>query len=172
MGRFSLDPLFFLKPDIMGQQDGKLYAEAGIIGLENYPIFYDDIMERIPVVIGFNIPTFKVLDVLSLEFEYFGNNYTNSTLNLWQNHSPVPFTGGAVPAHVDSLNLYPYKTEDDIKWSIYAKKRINNFLEFSCQFASDHTQRNDYMTGYFQVYEQLCLRPTDWYMIARLKFFL
>jgi len=37
--------------------------------------------KRFPLQSGFNIPTFKQLDVLSLEGEWFGSKYSDSYLN-------------------------------------------------------------------------------------------
>jgi hypothetical protein len=71
-------------------------------GLKNYPITdtsdeyypgYNDLLKRTPIMFGFNVPTCKVLDVLSLEAEWwdsypFANSYwgfirlvTNKTLS-------------------------------------------------------------------------------------------
>ena len=172
MGRIAVDPLFLLKPGLLNEEEGKLYAEVGVIGIKDYPIYYDSLHQRVPVMVGFNFPTFKFLDVLSLQVEYFANRYSNSAKTVWESRSPVPFLGELRSGKLEDDNLYPYKHEDDWKWSIYGKRRITDFLEVSGQVASDHTQRNDYMTGYFQVYEQLCLRPQDYYWILRLKFYL
>jgi hypothetical protein len=78
MARFSLDPKPLLPfRDKLGKNDLKLYGEAAILGLKNYPakidssrengelklvkIGYDNIRERIPVMVGFNAPTHPVV---------------------------------------------------------------------------------------------------------------
>jgi len=73
MGRFSIDLQTLFPNNLFGKQDLKLYAEAAILGVVNYPrntapagdldlnldgkIGYDDITKRIPVMFGFNWPT-------------------------------------------------------------------------------------------------------------------
>ena len=70
MGRFSLDPQSLFPNNLFGHEDFKIYSEAAILGLINYPLGedgktrYDDIKKRIPVMGGFNIPAFKYLDIL------------------------------------------------------------------------------------------------------------
>jgi hypothetical protein len=75
MGMFHLDlkPLFGLQS--MGDHDLELYGEAGIIGLKNYGSVYKNRSERIPMMLGFNIPTFGLLNYLSIEVEYYGAKF-------------------------------------------------------------------------------------------------
>jgi hypothetical protein len=68
MGRFSVDPKKILPNlpvlgDMLGDEDLKVYGEAALIGVKNYPValhspvWYNSILERIPVMLGFNWPT-------------------------------------------------------------------------------------------------------------------
>ncbi|MBD3392776.1 MAG: hypothetical protein GF418_11795 [Chitinivibrionales bacterium] len=71
MARFSLDTRKAFDIEALGENDLKLYAEAAIMGVKNYPaievsdeetgevveVGYTDILERIPVMAGFNWPT-------------------------------------------------------------------------------------------------------------------
>ena len=79
MARVSFDPKGILPAGlskIFGKEDGKIYAEASILGLNSIKAykksivngdttlviddsmnFYSNIKQRIPVMIGFNIPT-------------------------------------------------------------------------------------------------------------------
>lgn len=89
MARFSFDPKPLLGLDIFGAEDLKLYSEAIILGVKNYPksiaadgskinyFGYDKLIEKMPIMFGINIPAFKVLDVLSFEAEYYGKKYAN-----------------------------------------------------------------------------------------------
>ncbi|MBD3392917.1 MAG: hypothetical protein GF418_12500 [Chitinivibrionales bacterium] len=69
MGRFSFDPKPLLPPtDFFAEDDLRLYAEAAILGVKNYPtstksdgdgtyeVGFDDITERVPVMAGINVP--------------------------------------------------------------------------------------------------------------------
>ncbi|HEX2959937.1 MAG TPA: hypothetical protein VHO70_24085, partial [Chitinispirillaceae bacterium] len=63
MGRFSLDfkALFGDVNGFFGQEDLKLYGEATLLGVKNYPGWYSDRKERIPVMAGINWPTNQLL---------------------------------------------------------------------------------------------------------------
>ena len=62
MLRYSFDPKRFIRSDFFGGQDLKIYGEAALLGVKNYPealrspIWYMSRLERIPVMIGFNWP--------------------------------------------------------------------------------------------------------------------
>jgi hypothetical protein len=78
MAMFNVDFKRWFPLKGLGQNDLKLYGEAAVLGVRNYGSYYDDIRERIPVMIGFNFPTFGLLDYLSLEVEWYGSKYRNS----------------------------------------------------------------------------------------------
>jgi hypothetical protein len=82
MARISFDPKKFIPPielfglELFGPEDLKLYSEAAILGLENYPANdsvnspqqnkgnlwgYDTLSHKIPVTMGFNWPTYPLL---------------------------------------------------------------------------------------------------------------
>ncbi len=59
MGRFSLDfkALFGDVNGFLGSEDLKLYGEAALLGVKNYPGWYSKRKERIPAMAGINWPT-------------------------------------------------------------------------------------------------------------------
>jgi hypothetical protein len=59
MGRFSLDfkALFGDLNGFFGTEDLKLYGEAALLGVKNYPGWYSKRGERIPMMAGINWPT-------------------------------------------------------------------------------------------------------------------
>lgn len=78
MGRLTLDIKKVLPwADVFGKEDLKLYSEAAILGLIDYPgsidgykgsdslwhsyTQYDDILQRIPIMVGFNWPTHPLM---------------------------------------------------------------------------------------------------------------
>jgi hypothetical protein len=148
MGRFSFNPKKLLSGmnifgmqnlmDIFGEQDLKIYGEAALLGTKNYgiaqysPIWYNSILERIPMMLGFNVPTLKCLDVLSVEGEWWGNRYQNSMESIVWEGLPLPFLS-ATPS-VDSTK---YKN-DNLKWSIFGAKTFAGHYRISFQAASDH----------------------------------
>jgi hypothetical protein len=150
MGRVSFDPKPFIPFAIFGKEDLKMYAEAAILGVQNYPandsinstnsnhnnIYgYDTLKNRIPVLIGFNVPTFRLLDVLSIEGEWYGCNYPNNyATELGKGNLqslPLPDFYGR--------SDWGYVTEDNWKWSIYMKKMFkHDHFGVIMQLARDH----------------------------------
>ncbi|MBN1760595.1 MAG: hypothetical protein JW863_19865 [Chitinispirillaceae bacterium] len=67
MGRLSFDPKKLFNASIFGDSDLVLYSEATLLGTKNYdvalysPIWYNSILERIPVTGGFNWPTHPLM---------------------------------------------------------------------------------------------------------------
>ena len=129
MARVSFDPKQFLPDDILnmfGKEDGKFYAETAILGLSDYGSYYNDIMKRLPAMVGFNIPTTKWgLDVLSLELEYFGFNYDQFN-----------FPPGQTPT--DGLNTDKYVSDNFFHWSLFATKTVVGGLSIKGLIGKDH----------------------------------
>jgi hypothetical protein len=68
MGRVSFDPKKLLPLiDVFGEEDLKIYGEAALLGVKDYgvalraPVWYNSILERIPVMAGINWPTHQFL---------------------------------------------------------------------------------------------------------------
>lgn len=61
MGRVTLDPKpllkLFIPMDIFGENDLKVYSEAAVLSLKDYPVYYSELFRRIPRMVGFNYPT-------------------------------------------------------------------------------------------------------------------
>ena len=169
VGRFSLDPQAFFTWRILGKEDLKLYAEGALLGEKNYAPWYMNRYERIPVMFGLNFPAFRLLDVLSLEAEWYGSPYWNSQENIWTGRSPVPYTGLGGP---DPDN-WQRKTDDRWKWSVYASRKIGTYLRISGQVASDHTPRFWYTPGppTFVKYTEMVPRTKDWYYMMRMTMY-
>jgi hypothetical protein len=178
MGRISIDPKAFLKLDFLGENDLKLYAEADIIGLKNYPDSgvtqgnqwglvapsYGETMEKMPLMIGFNIPTFKVLDILNCEFEWSGTKYYNDASNLInKGSSPIPYD---VQNQISDPNA-PVKSA--LKWSFYAKKSLfNGHIAITAQVARDH-MRLPCAAYDFEMYNELLVENKDWWWALKMS---
>jgi hypothetical protein len=142
MGRFSIDPKAIFLNDIFGKEDLKVYGEAAILGLQDYPrnlrggISYDKILERIPVMAGFNIPSFKFFDVVGAEVEWFKCPYPNDVGAITQQGIPIPGQiGENGVANLRDSSIY---AKDKWKWSVYATKTIARNYTATLQVASDH----------------------------------
>jgi hypothetical protein len=158
MGRATFDPKpIFGNPSALGEQDLKLYAEAGIIGLKNYSYYYNDITKRMPVMFGFYLPTFKLLDCLAVEFEHYAYPFSTSYEAI---------ETGAVPMNKDlaAWNPRDYKY-DDWKWSVYAKRTLLPGVAMTLELARDHFRTN-YVDG-MPIYSESLARPGQWMWIAK-----
>jgi hypothetical protein len=168
MARITLDPKWFFSDAGFGKEDLKLYGEIVLLGTKNYPAWHTDWLRRVPVMAGFNVPTFKLLDVLALEIEYFACPYANTTHNIWDKRTPLPFIGASVPMGPESDN-YKNSRRDNWKWSVYASRKVGKYLRFSAQVANDHSTRY----GDFGLpHEDITQTPKDWYWMFRVMYYI
>jgi hypothetical protein len=162
MVRFHVDPKLLLgfseSQSIWGKEDWVIYGEAAVLGLNDYPVYYDNILRRIPVMVGFNIPNMGFLDQLSLEVEYYASK--NSSDNLAASY------GSWLPKLIgDESN----KARDDWKWSINVAKTVWGQMQISSQVANDHLRlggTHDTPKG-IPVFSTL----EDWYWICKIAYF-
>jgi hypothetical protein len=161
MGRIGFDPKVFLPFDIFGKEDLRMYSEVAVLGLKNYPGYYTNLSQRIPVMMGFNFPCFKMLDVLGIEAEYYSNPYANSYANQFpasaQALLPLPTPSGG-PTHND----------DNWKWAVYAKKTIIQNCSLIFQAADDHMRTREANPNVADMQE--ALHHGDWYYMFKVKF--
>jgi hypothetical protein len=173
MGRFSLDPQSLFPNKLFGHEDFKIYSEAAILGLINYPLGedgktrYDDIKKRIPIMGGFNIPAFKYLDILSLQAEWFGSDYTNDLNPIMFDNMPIPLS--SFRNRTTGYDINENHDGDNWKWSLYGKKTIAEHFNITFQFARDHMRW--YRYDYTQQDGQEALRENkDWYYVIKLGY--
>ncbi len=119
----------------------KLYGEWAVLGLQNQPVYYQSIWQRMPVMVGAHIPTFGLLDLLDVETEYFANPYLDSYQELsGQQYEALTGAPAAIPDidYTQRMFVLPSVHGDDWKWSIYAVKTIVTGLQLKLQIADDH----------------------------------
>lgn len=163
MSRVTIDPKQLFPIAAFGKEDLKIYAEAAILGLKNYPELYDTLLQRIPVMFGMNIPTFKLLDILCFEAEWYGSHYPNSY------YTQLKF-GFLLPKPDNQMTLsVPHEAylHDNWKWTIYAKKTILNSITFVAQAARDHMRTTSTYDNFLDPQEAL-IRPNDWCWLAKI----
>ena len=111
------NPLFKSFSDrFLGRNDIEIYGEVAMLGVKDYPGYYNNLNNRIPRMVGFNVPTFKALDVLALEFEFNPWVYVNGYLN------PVMYET-AIPESDYANNKW--------RWTAYAKRSLLGQLQHS-----------------------------------------
>jgi hypothetical protein len=163
MGRFRLDPKALTGwKGTLGENDLVLYGEAAVLGLKNYKFIYDDIMKRIPVMVGFNFPAFSLLDFLSLEVEYYPTrNSSDNSGAAW---------GGSWVALQNDPDLSHYAKRDDWKWSVNAAKTIFGHVQASALFANDHLRPGG-SHDIPWIGKEALRTPSDWYWSCKVAYF-
>ncbi|MBN1127840.1 MAG: hypothetical protein JXA71_02565 [Chitinispirillaceae bacterium] len=168
MGRMMVDPKALVDLPFLGPNDGKIYGEVNILGLKDYSFWYDDITKRIPISFGMYVPTFKVLDILAVEFEHYQSPFQTGYKELVETASiPLPEDANRAADWFNDDKGASYKY-DDWKWSVYAKKTVIPGFWISGQIARDH-MRTTYADGLLN-YTEAVARPGQWYWILKLTY--
>ena len=137
-----------------------IYGEVAQLGLKNYPIFYTDMAQRRPIMLGASIPTMGLLQHLSFEGEYLKNPTIQSLRSTY-----------------DILELLPdkdfrYKTfaRDDIKWTVHAARNITKNISLHVQVANDHLRLKNFQAK--PEYIPATSTPEHWYWLTRIQWYL
>jgi hypothetical protein len=168
----------------MGPDDFKLYGEWALLGIKDYPFYYEKKSERMPVMAGLNIPTFKLLDILGVEVEYRKSRFRNTMFWVMDDAPlPIPLANTSevqdptvydpanpkyTPAQADSLEKA--FARDDWHWSVYARRQITKGMTVHAQVASDHLRHFGLQIAPIPGYAPATERTKDWYYILRLEF--
>lgn len=166
MALFSFDPKAWFASEVLGAEDLKLYAEVAVLGLNTtkaYRALYGELKNRMPIMVGFNIPAFKLLDHLSLEVEWY-NSRVKDDLSRFQSstgnfYSPIPV------ANTANLDL----AKDDWKWSLHAERKVGP-IRLSAQVANDHSRPGGTLTSRSSEWQAFFVDPKDWYWMAKAGF--
>ncbi len=171
MGRISIDPKAFIKWKYFGEDDLKLYAEADLIGVESYPDSgiaglmtpsYSEWQQKMPIAIGFNVPTFRTLDVLNAEMEWFGAKYYNDASYVFSQYSEP------IPAYVSTFGSPGAPVKSQIKWSLYAKKSFfNGHFALTGQVARDHLVLPSVVHDVYEYWNELLVTSNDWWWVLK-----
>lgn len=156
-------------------EDLKLYGEVALIGLNNdsaHKALYGGYAERMPVMVGLNVPTGGFLDHLSVEVQWYGSTLRDDLTGY--NHtsgvrpSPLPAVDPMEPATV------PSETEDDVKWSVHGTYSLAQRVKLSFQVANDHFRPGLYAGDGDNnpAGQQAVLKSSsDWYTSLKLAYF-
>ncbi|MBW8890170.1 MAG: hypothetical protein JF616_20645 [Fibrobacteres bacterium] len=162
MARGSFDIQKIAPMPFLGENAFKVYAEAALLGVQNQTGFFEKRWERMPVMFGIDLPTFRWLDVLSWEMEYFPSSLPDNFDRMFD-YNYVAYPDYSLLFHSSSKNR-----RDDWKWTLYADKRIATGLSLVGQVANDHfrtVNRQILFTG-----QSLMRTPSDWYYVVTLNF--
>lgn len=148
-------------PGFLGPDDLKIFGELAVLGVQNQPLFYTDIRKRAPLMFGINLPAFKLLDLLSLQFEYYNNPWPNDSRNFVFNLIPTYDLGGKQPDKFQPIH------SDDWHWSVLAKRKWTYGMVY-LQVASDYLRTNTYTS--VPTFLPVTDRFKQWYYAARFEF--
>jgi hypothetical protein len=176
MGRAALNLNSLLPADRRNPEDLRIFGEVAVLGWEDQPLYYENRSERMPVMFGVNVPTFKLLDVVTLQGEYYASPF-NDISKL--NDPSLPIWASAfkqTDPEDPSTKVYDEtgkiviseNHKNDWKWSVYAKKTINRIMTVHAQAASDHLRLTDGKYAASNV--PLTSTPSEWYYLVRLEF--
>ena len=166
MARASANFGALLNNPWIGSEGLKLYVEGAILGVKNYPIYYDDMLERMPVLVGLNLPTLGFFDVLSFEYEYRKWGFLNSTGNIVDNNAP--YWDISLSDINSGKNPNKAIKDQDNKWSVYARKTITKGVAIYTQVASDWIRGIDQNNNLTRL--SITQKPSQWYYLFRLEF--
>ena len=191
MGRASFSIQKVMPIAMLNPEDLKVYGEVDLLGVKNYPGVYDNRTERMPIMLGINLPTFRLLNALSLEVEYFKNGnpddmgsqqaklnpayaYNTVTKYSQDNGGGLGNAPNADPIVQDyySVLLKDHfdNHRDDWKWTLYAVKQVTTGISVRAQVANDHFRAQDtYFPGYWTG-PSLMRKPEDWYYVVSINF--
>ena len=130
-----LPPVAWLGPD-----DLRVFAETAVLGVKNYPVFYEKRTDRMPVMLGINLPGFGVLDLVSVQYEYFGSPHKNSYLESIQSNGATPDFVTAFDPLMSRDRYADGLTRDDHSWSVLVRRTLTHGLTISAQAARDHAR--------------------------------
>ena len=145
------------KPILPGYQgspkDFVFYFELALLGVKDYPHIYEKKSERMPLLAGFNLPTFGWLNLLSVEIEYYDSPYQNDPYKLNGAYdvfsfsdgnsinyamSPIPPSNKAGEGHLSKASVDFDPSKDNWKWSVYLARKLQDRITLKAQLASDH----------------------------------
>ncbi len=171
MARTSFDPKAYITLPMLGSEDLKIFAEVALLGLENRPFYYEKRSERMPVMFGINLPTFRALDLLSFQMEYYGSRFPNSLENAVTFQMPTLSFQDSNGIVIYDPNFYDPNNkalkDDDWKWSVVAKKQIIKGLNLYAVAANDN-MRLPFWTA-TPSWQPVTNKPKDWYYLVRFE---
>jgi hypothetical protein len=168
--RAALDLKKLFAWDQFGQSDLRLYAEGAILGVQNYPFYYEKITERMPLMAGFNFPCFRLLDLLSLQVEYFNSPYVNSYWELVRSNSAIPTVPNGTDVSRSKSDFSDISKNDNWAWSILARKNFGGASFVSAQIARDHLRTVSVDTWTAPEPNEVLGNGKDWYWMIQVGY--
>jgi hypothetical protein len=89
--RASVDTRILFVGDTSDRSGGRIFMEAALMGWKNQPIFYEDRTDRIAFMIGADLPTFGLLDRITVQSERHPSAHTlyRDSTGIWKTSAPA-----------------------------------------------------------------------------------
>lgn len=149
MGRIAVTP-FSIQDNL---KKVSIYSEVSVLGVQNYPFYYEKMSERMPIMIGANLPLPGGFEVTG-EAEHYKNKFQNNVRTVYENVVPqwresqssffldsLDAAGSRVPdgngGFLPSSTPKASNRNGDWFWSFTAKKTFYDRVNFSAKVAHD-----------------------------------
>jgi len=171
MARATLDFKKLFESSLFSPEDLKIFFELDVLGVSDYPVYYENITERMPIMAGVNLPTFRLLDLLSVQMEYCNSPWFNNTNYIGQKLSNIPFIPIGTDDILSRTEFNDQAKHDNWKWSVLAQRTIKGRLTLSAQVASDHLRltSSEYYYGPQFDHNEVTALPKHWYWMTQLS---
>ena len=147
----------------------KVYGEAALLGFKQDTLYYSSLFQRAPLMLGMDLPTGGVFDLLSLEVEYFKNPYYDKKYSLTDQggnkFSPLP----SLNSEDEYFGNLPAYHRDDWKWSLYFIKSLNRWVDLKVRAANDHLRLLEWNKSIANGGRPVTIKPKDWYFLIRIE---
>jgi hypothetical protein len=170
MARATFDPKKLFESELFGSEDLKIYAEVNVLGVENKPIYYKKITERMPIMFGMNLPGFKILDLIAIQGEYINSPWLNNTSNRSRDRRNVPYIPNSVDKLLSVNDFNDAATKDNFKWSALLQKNLGGNFSIRVQAANDHLHlpSSSFYVGPQFDHNEITVLPEHWYWSTQL----
>lgn len=171
MGGFTLDLKQLFSHEVFGPNDLKLYGEIALLGVQNYPIFYEKRSQRMPIMAGINLPGFKFIDLISVQYEYFNSPFMNSYSQTGNSNGATPTIPEGDDKDRSAVDFNDIATKDNSSWSVLVKKELTKGVWMSGQVARDHARTVSIDSWFGPGLEptEIMGKSNDWYWMFQLS---
>ncbi len=171
MARATLDVKKLFPSDVFGAEDLKMFAEVDVQSVQNHPVYYENITDRMPIMFGINLPGFKFLDLIAVQGEYLHSPWLNNTFQRGRNAFNTPYLPDPLDANLSKDDYNDAAAKDDFKWTVQLKKNLGGNVSLWAQAASDHLRMPSsfYFYGPQFDHNEVTALDNQWYWMAQIS---
>lgn len=159
---FNLKPLKALDIELFGIENSSFYGEIALLGVKDYPFYYEKKSERMPWTLGMNLEIERFNFIF--EYEKVNGKFNNDIKQIYDYQLPLWYLGQESDEFVKAGS-----TQNALQsfFSITAKAKIVPGLGISFQYARDHLRSFDYFAN--PSYESMFQKKADNYWLLQLE---